>query len=101
MRLFEEGFEIGKNTGNYRIVKKTWIRHGKEEKIKFEPQKETKFLWFKFWESIGFEEYAFMDTVFVPYSMDTLQEAMEIINNFKQNTLNAVKIEVVYEEKNA
>ncbi len=101
MKLFEEEIRVGKDTGNYRIIKRTMYNSGKEEKPKYEPQKETKFLWITLWEPITYESYSYAGGTYdSPYSLDTLQEAKEVIEKYKNETLDGSKTEVIYEEKN-
>ena len=101
MRLFEERIHIGKDTGNYRIIKRILYNSGKEEKPKFEPQKEVKILWLTIWEPITYESYSYAGGVYDnPYSLDTLQEAKEVIEKYKNETLDGSKTEIVYVERN-
>ena len=99
MKLFEI-ISIGKDTGNFRIIKSTKYIAGEEYVPKYEPQKETKFLWITIWEPITYESYSYAGgTCDSPYSLDTLQEANEVIEKYKNETLDGTKAEVIYEER--
>ena len=116
MKLFMEQIEVGKDTGKYRIVKKIKYESGEEKETWFEPQKESKFLWFKFWEPFTYPSYDFIGDIDKPYSLNTISEAIEIIraykalktveyamdvvNSHQKDILNGIKNEVVYEERN-
>ena len=87
--------EIGTNTGNYRIVKKTFL-----DKIWYEPQMEQKYsphvtCWITMQRPMSFGG----DIREVDWQTDTIEEAMEIVKNHK-SIMCSIKEEVVYEERN-
>lgn len=92
--------KLAKDTGNYRVIRKEEKWNG-ETKIWFEPQAEVKFWFWEYYTPIGREEDdGHMDTFISPYKCDTLEEAMSIINRYKNGELDNRTFEkVVYEEK--
>lgn len=98
MKLFEI-ITIGKDTGNFRIIKKIQYHSGEDCVPKYEPQKEVKFLWIKYWEPITYSQYDFQGTFESPYLMDSLKDAKDIIEKYKNETLDGTKAEVIYEER--
>ncbi len=95
MRIIED-------TGNYRVVKMTDRYNGKE-KIYYSPQKEVKFLIWKWFKPITFETFddVWMDSYDTPYKCNTEQEAFDILKRYKCGELTNSRIEeVVYEEVN-
>ena len=98
MKLFEI-ITIGKDTGNFRIIKKIQYHSGEDCVPKYEPQKEVKFLWIKYWEPITYSQYDFQGTFESPYLMDSLKDAKDIIEKYKNETLDGTKTEVIYEER--
>ena len=98
MKLFEI-ITIGKDTGNFRIIKSTQYIAGEEYVPRYEPQKEVKFLWIKYWEPITFSQYDSQGTFDSPYLVNSIKEAKDIIEKYKNETLDGSKTEVVYEER--
>ena len=92
---------LAKDTGNFRIIKKTQYLRGNECVPRFEPQKEIKFLWITTWEPITYPSYVFDGgTIDSPYLVESLKDAKDIIESYKNNSLDGFKNEVVYEERN-
>ena len=100
MKLFDM-IEIGKDTGNFRVVKHVIDEFAEEPKHVFKPQKETKFLWKTFWEPITYKSYDFQGIADNPFVVDSLSEAIEIIKKYENAALCSSNIsEIVYEERN-
>ena len=68
----------------YRVVKHTYYEKGEKQKYHYSVQYQTKFLWWKLWNTITETECHKEDCESIPLVFDLESEAINMIKNLQQ-----------------